>query len=199
MNCDTGLNLVSVLFNKIIRRYSVIFSLLLQHYHEKEVFVFKPLYNQYFLWVTRSLPECKYVNVLCYLILPQHSCIIQGQLEWNEIKMSSLRMRYLLSESQYGKILSCVFHRRLYFGFLNLIPWLTFILILRRVKLASCCDAVQNFIVSQNNTPVGTNMSYEVESKSEIQIRENIFDMLPVVSENFLWFVSPFKVNLGSD
>uniref|UniRef100_A0A8D0YQR1 Alpha-2,8-sialyltransferase 8F n=1 Tax=Sus scrofa TaxID=9823 RepID=A0A8D0YQR1_PIG len=49
-----------------------------------------------------------------------------------------------------------------------------------RAKLASCCDAVQNFIVSQNNTPVGTNMSYEVESKSEIQIRESIFDMLPV-------------------
>ncbi|XP_029092196.1 alpha-2,8-sialyltransferase 8F [Monodon monoceros] len=49
-----------------------------------------------------------------------------------------------------------------------------------RVELASCCGAVQNFIVSQNNTPVGTNVSYEVESKSEIQIRENIFDMLPV-------------------
>ncbi|XP_072811169.1 alpha-2,8-sialyltransferase 8F [Vicugna pacos] len=49
-----------------------------------------------------------------------------------------------------------------------------------RAKLASCCDAIQNFIVSQNNTPVGTNMSYEVESKSEIQIRENIFAMLPV-------------------
>ncbi|KAK2105286.1 Alpha-2,8-sialyltransferase 8F [Saguinus oedipus] len=30
-----------------------------------------------------------------------------------------------------------------------------------RAKLASCCDAVQNFVVSQNNTPVGTNMSYE--------------------------------------
>ncbi|XP_058388846.1 alpha-2,8-sialyltransferase 8F [Diceros bicornis minor] len=49
-----------------------------------------------------------------------------------------------------------------------------------RAKLASCCDAVQNFIVSQNNTPVGTNMSYEVESKNEILIRENIFNMFPV-------------------
>ncbi|XP_070656989.1 alpha-2,8-sialyltransferase 8F isoform X4 [Bos indicus] len=49
-----------------------------------------------------------------------------------------------------------------------------------RAKLASCCDAVQNFIVSQNNTPIGTNMTYEVESKSKIQIKENIFDMLPV-------------------
>uniref|UniRef100_A0A452G992 ST8 alpha-N-acetyl-neuraminide alpha-2,8-sialyltransferase 6 n=1 Tax=Capra hircus TaxID=9925 RepID=A0A452G992_CAPHI len=49
-----------------------------------------------------------------------------------------------------------------------------------RAKLASCCDAVQNFIVSQNNTPIGTNMTYEVESKSKIQIKEDIFDMLPV-------------------
>ncbi|XP_003786831.1 alpha-2,8-sialyltransferase 8F [Otolemur garnettii] len=49
-----------------------------------------------------------------------------------------------------------------------------------RAKLASCCDAVQNFVVSQNNTPVGTNMSYEVESKKEIPIRENIFHMFPV-------------------
>ncbi|KAL0627621.1 Alpha-2,8-sialyltransferase 8F, partial [Plecturocebus cupreus] len=47
-------------------------------------------------------------------------------------------------------------------------------------KLASCCDAVQNFVVSQNNTPVGTNMSYEVESKKEIPIKENIFHMFPV-------------------
>ncbi|XP_051006856.1 alpha-2,8-sialyltransferase 8F [Acomys russatus] len=49
-----------------------------------------------------------------------------------------------------------------------------------RAKLASCCDAVQNFVVSQNNTPVGTNMSYEVESKKQIPIRENIFHMFPV-------------------
>ncbi|KAM8800592.1 alpha-2,8-sialyltransferase 8F isoform 1-T1 [Rhynchonycteris naso] len=49
-----------------------------------------------------------------------------------------------------------------------------------RAKLASCCDAVQNFIVSQNNTPVGTNMSYEVESKNAILIRRNIFNMFPV-------------------
>ncbi|XP_037365737.1 alpha-2,8-sialyltransferase 8F [Talpa occidentalis] len=49
-----------------------------------------------------------------------------------------------------------------------------------RTKLASCCDAVQNFVVSQNNTPVGTNISYEVESKYEILIRQNIFNMFPV-------------------
>ncbi|XP_004691334.1 PREDICTED: alpha-2,8-sialyltransferase 8F [Condylura cristata] len=49
-----------------------------------------------------------------------------------------------------------------------------------RTKLAACCDAVQNFVVSQNNTPVGTNISYEVESKYEILIRQNIFNMFPV-------------------
>lgn len=98
-------------------------------------------------------------------------------------------MIYLLSESQYGKILFCVFHCSLYFWFLNLIPWLPFILILCRAKLASCCDAVQNFIVSQNNTPVGTNMSYEVESKKEILIRERIFNMFPVVSKDLFWFI----------
>ncbi|KAM5283978.1 alpha-2,8-sialyltransferase 8F isoform 1-T1 [Hipposideros larvatus] len=49
-----------------------------------------------------------------------------------------------------------------------------------RAELTSCCDAVQNLIVSQNNTPVGTNMSYEVESKNKILIRENIFSMFPV-------------------
>ncbi|KAM7322482.1 hypothetical protein ACRRTK_017987 [Alexandromys fortis] len=49
-----------------------------------------------------------------------------------------------------------------------------------RAKLASCCDAVQTFVVSQNNTPMGTNMSYEVESKGQIPIRENIFQMFPV-------------------
>ncbi|KAL1784215.1 alpha-2,8-sialyltransferase 8F [Sigmodon hispidus] len=49
-----------------------------------------------------------------------------------------------------------------------------------REKLASCCDAVQNFVVSQNNTPMGTNMSYEVESMGQIPIRQNIFHMFPV-------------------
>lgn len=48
-----------------------------------------------------------------------------------------------------------------------------------RTKLASCCDAVQNFIVSQSNTPIGTNMSFEVESKFEFRIKQSIFDMFP--------------------
>lgn len=125
-------------------------------------------------------------NILGCLVLPRHHFTIQSH---SEIKMSPLWMICLLSESQYGKILFCIFHCSLYFWFLNLTPWFTFILILGRAKLASCCAAVQNFIVSQNNTPAGTNMSYEVESKNEILIRENIFNMFPVVSKDLLRFV----------
>ncbi|XP_044280969.1 alpha-2,8-sialyltransferase 8F [Varanus komodoensis] len=48
-----------------------------------------------------------------------------------------------------------------------------------RSELASCCDAVHNFIASQNNTPLGSNMSYEVDNKKTIHITEEIFRMLP--------------------
>ncbi|XP_029444618.1 alpha-2,8-sialyltransferase 8F [Rhinatrema bivittatum] len=59
-----------------------------------------------------------------------------------------------------------------------------------RSELASCCNAVHNFIVSQNNTLLGSNMTYEVESKRNILIAENIFRMLPQ-SQPFLGY--PFK------
>ncbi|XP_010226039.1 PREDICTED: alpha-2,8-sialyltransferase 8F [Tinamus guttatus] len=59
-----------------------------------------------------------------------------------------------------------------------------------RSELASCCDAVHNFVASQNNTPLGSNMSYEVESKKTILITENIFRMLPVSSP---FSAYPFK------
>ncbi|XP_004716074.2 alpha-2,8-sialyltransferase 8F [Echinops telfairi] len=49
-----------------------------------------------------------------------------------------------------------------------------------RAELTSCCDAVHNSVMSQNNTPVGSQMSYEVDSKRNIQIGEYIFNMLPV-------------------
>ncbi|XP_075408569.1 alpha-2,8-sialyltransferase 8F [Tenrec ecaudatus] len=49
-----------------------------------------------------------------------------------------------------------------------------------RAELTSCCDAVHNFVMSQNNTPVGSQMSYEVDNKKIIQIGEYIFNMLPV-------------------
>lgn len=48
-----------------------------------------------------------------------------------------------------------------------------------RSELFSCCDAVHNFIASQNNTPLGINMSYEVDNKKTIHITEEIFRMLP--------------------
>ncbi|XP_054672672.1 alpha-2,8-sialyltransferase 8F isoform X2 [Grus americana] len=59
-----------------------------------------------------------------------------------------------------------------------------------RSELASCCDAVHNFIASQNNTPLGSNMSYEVDSKKTILITEDIFKMLPVSSPLSVY---PFK------
>ncbi|XP_069816760.1 alpha-2,8-sialyltransferase 8F [Dendropsophus ebraccatus] len=48
-----------------------------------------------------------------------------------------------------------------------------------RFSLSSCCNAVGNFIVSQNNTSLGSNITYEVESKKNILIAEDIYRMLP--------------------
>ncbi|KAE8596089.1 hypothetical protein XENTR_v10015962 [Xenopus tropicalis] len=48
-----------------------------------------------------------------------------------------------------------------------------------RLDLSSCCNGVKNFIVSQNNTSVGINITYEVESKKRILITEEIYRMLP--------------------
>uniref|UniRef100_F6XAK8 ST8 alpha-N-acetyl-neuraminide alpha-2,8-sialyltransferase 6 n=1 Tax=Monodelphis domestica TaxID=13616 RepID=F6XAK8_MONDO len=48
-----------------------------------------------------------------------------------------------------------------------------------RSKLASCCDAMHNFVISQNNTPLGSNMSYETE-RTSFPIEKGIFQMLPV-------------------
>ncbi|XP_073485822.1 alpha-2,8-sialyltransferase 8F isoform X2 [Aquarana catesbeiana] len=48
-----------------------------------------------------------------------------------------------------------------------------------RLYLSSCCNAVNNFIVSQNNTSLGSNITYEVESKKNILIAEDIYKMLP--------------------
>ncbi|XP_014731080.1 PREDICTED: alpha-2,8-sialyltransferase 8F [Sturnus vulgaris] len=59
-----------------------------------------------------------------------------------------------------------------------------------RSELASCCDAVHNFIASQSNSPLGSNMSYEVDSKKTILITEDIFKMLPVSSPLSVY---PFK------
>ncbi|XP_005999075.2 alpha-2,8-sialyltransferase 8F [Latimeria chalumnae] len=48
-----------------------------------------------------------------------------------------------------------------------------------RSELSVCCNAVRNFIVSQNNTPLGTNMSYEVENGRTFLITQRIFKMFP--------------------
>ncbi|XP_019388043.1 PREDICTED: alpha-2,8-sialyltransferase 8F [Crocodylus porosus] len=59
-----------------------------------------------------------------------------------------------------------------------------------RSELTSCCDAAHNFIASQNNTPLGSNLSYEVDHKKVIHITKDIFRMLPA-SPPFLSY--PFK------
>ncbi|XP_043923475.1 alpha-2,8-sialyltransferase 8F isoform X2 [Protopterus annectens] len=48
-----------------------------------------------------------------------------------------------------------------------------------RLQLSICCNATNNFIVSRNNTPLGTNISYEVDRRRTIAVTWNIFRMLP--------------------
>lgn len=70
---------------------------------------------------------------------------------------------------------------------LNSLYW-SFIFIMNfRAELASCCDAMHNFIASQNNTPLGSNMSYEVDNKKTIHITEDIFQMLPEVRKALMF------------
>ncbi|OCT75631.1 alpha-2,8-sialyltransferase 8F [Xenopus laevis] len=59
-----------------------------------------------------------------------------------------------------------------------------------RLDLSSCCNGLKNFIVSQNNTSLGSNITYEVESKKKILISEEIYRMLPK-SQPFVG--APFK------
>uniref|UniRef100_A0A7N4PFU7 ST8 alpha-N-acetyl-neuraminide alpha-2,8-sialyltransferase 6 n=1 Tax=Sarcophilus harrisii TaxID=9305 RepID=A0A7N4PFU7_SARHA len=49
----------------------------------------------------------------------------------------------------------------------------------KRSKLVSCCDATHNLVISQNNTPLGSNISYEAE-RASFPIEKGIFRMLPV-------------------
>ncbi|XP_067852262.1 alpha-N-acetylneuraminide alpha-2,8-sialyltransferase-like [Heptranchias perlo] len=48
-----------------------------------------------------------------------------------------------------------------------------------RSQLEKCCNATQNFIVTQVNTPLGTNLGYDAESKRILKITENIFELIP--------------------
>ncbi|XP_067909392.1 alpha-2,8-sialyltransferase 8F-like [Heterodontus francisci] len=45
-------------------------------------------------------------------------------------------------------------------------------------QLEKCCNATQNFIVTQVNTPLGTNLSYATEPKRIIRITENILELI---------------------
>ncbi|XP_059827433.1 alpha-2,8-sialyltransferase 8F-like [Hypanus sabinus] len=48
-----------------------------------------------------------------------------------------------------------------------------------RSRLQKCCNASKNFIITQLNTPMGTNISYAGRSKKKFTITKNIFDLIP--------------------
>ncbi|XP_059828149.1 alpha-2,8-sialyltransferase 8F-like isoform X3 [Hypanus sabinus] len=48
-----------------------------------------------------------------------------------------------------------------------------------RSQLQKCCNASKNFVITQLNTPLGTNVSYAVGSKNKITITKDIFDLIP--------------------
>ncbi|XP_048416615.1 alpha-2,8-sialyltransferase 8F-like isoform X2 [Stegostoma tigrinum] len=48
-----------------------------------------------------------------------------------------------------------------------------------RSELKQCCNSADNFIVTQKNTPVGTELTYEGEPKRKIKITEQIFRLFP--------------------
>uniref|UniRef100_A0A4W3JEG0 Alpha-2,8-sialyltransferase 8F-like n=1 Tax=Callorhinchus milii TaxID=7868 RepID=A0A4W3JEG0_CALMI len=48
-----------------------------------------------------------------------------------------------------------------------------------RAQLTNCCNAIQNFTVTQVNTARGANLSYDAQPKKKITITEDIFNLLP--------------------
>ncbi|XP_038635471.1 alpha-2,8-sialyltransferase 8F-like isoform X2 [Scyliorhinus canicula] len=48
-----------------------------------------------------------------------------------------------------------------------------------RSELKRCCNAVSDCLVTQKNTPVGTELSYEAEPKRKLKITHQIFAILP--------------------
>ncbi|XP_062898456.1 alpha-2,8-sialyltransferase 8F-like [Mobula hypostoma] len=48
-----------------------------------------------------------------------------------------------------------------------------------RSQLQKCCNASQNFIVTQDNSPLGTNISYSAEPRRIFKITEDIVNLLP--------------------
>ncbi|XP_042188017.1 alpha-2,8-sialyltransferase 8F-like isoform X2 [Callorhinchus milii] len=49
----------------------------------------------------------------------------------------------------------------------------------KRAQLTNCCNAIQNFTVTQVNTARGANLSYDAQPKKKITITEDIFNLLP--------------------
>uniref|UniRef100_UPI00398F7585 alpha-2,8-sialyltransferase 8F-like n=1 Tax=Pristiophorus japonicus TaxID=55135 RepID=UPI00398F7585 len=48
-----------------------------------------------------------------------------------------------------------------------------------RSELEKCCNATQNFVVTQVNTPLGTNLSFDAEPKRIMRITEDILKLIP--------------------
>ncbi|XP_072927834.1 alpha-2,8-sialyltransferase 8F-like [Hemitrygon akajei] len=48
-----------------------------------------------------------------------------------------------------------------------------------RLELKRCCHAAYNCLVTQKNTPVGTELTYEAEPKKKIKIHHQIFAIFP--------------------
>ncbi|XP_051872142.1 alpha-2,8-sialyltransferase 8F-like [Pristis pectinata] len=46
-------------------------------------------------------------------------------------------------------------------------------------QLEKCCNATKNFIVTQDNAPLGTNLSYNAEPKRIFKITKDVVDLLP--------------------
>ncbi|NP_001279920.1 alpha-2,8-sialyltransferase 8E [Callorhinchus milii] len=46
-------------------------------------------------------------------------------------------------------------------------------------RLTNCCNAIQNFTVTQVNTALGANLTYDAQPKKQITITEDIFNLLP--------------------
>ncbi|XP_063302660.1 alpha-2,8-sialyltransferase 8F-like [Pelobates fuscus] len=51
-----------------------------------------------------------------------------------------------------------------------------------RSELRACCNAGSNLLVTQANTHIGDNITYETQRDKHIVVKENIYKMLPKVS-----------------
>ncbi|XP_051872141.1 alpha-2,8-sialyltransferase 8F-like [Pristis pectinata] len=48
-----------------------------------------------------------------------------------------------------------------------------------RSQLEKCCNASQNFIITQVNTPLSTSINYEAQPKKTVEVTKDIFNLLP--------------------